>query len=147
MLDLKLLRREPDQVRAALARRGAADAVDQILRLDARRRELLPQLEGLRAQRNDASEAIGNAKRSGEDASEAIAQMREVGDQIKKLEAEVAEAEAALEQKLATLPNLPDPTAADEDDVVKVGGEPATGGRDHVDLLGWRLDMEAGARV
>jgi seryl-tRNA synthetase len=147
VLDLKLLRREPDTVRAALARRGAADAVDELLALDARRRELLPQLEGLRAQRNDASEAIGNAKRSGEDASEAIAQMREVGDRIKKLEAEVAEAEAALEQKLAVLPNLPDPTAADEDDVVKEWGEPATGGRDHVDLLGWRLDMEAGARV
>ena len=76
MLDLKLLRREPDQVRAALARRGAADAVDELLKLDARRRELLPELEGLRAQRNEASEAIGAAKRSGEDSSEAIAQMR-----------------------------------------------------------------------
>src|SRR4051794_23627376 len=124
MLDLKLLRREPDQVRAALARRGAADAVDEILRLDARRRELLPELEGLRAQRNEASEAIGQAKRSGEDATDAIAQMREVGARIKALETELAEVEAELERKLATLPNLPDPTAADEDDVVKDWGEP-----------------------
>src|SRR3954468_21437053 len=147
MLDLKLLRREPETVRAALARRGAADAVDELLALDARRRERLPQLEGLRAQRNDASEAIGNAKRSGADASEAIAQMREVGDRIKKLEAEVAEAEAALDEKLATLPNLPDPTAADEDDVVKHWGEPGPPGRDHVDLLDGLVDMEAGARV
>jgi seryl-tRNA synthetase len=147
MLDLKLLRREPDLVRAALARRGAADAVDELLSLDARRREVLPQLEGLRAQRNEASEAIGQAKRSGEDASEAIAQMREVGSQIKALEAEAAEADAALEARMASLPNLPDPTAADEDEVVKEWGEPSTGGRDHVDLLGGRLDMEAGARV
>jgi seryl-tRNA synthetase len=147
MLDLKLLRREPDQVRAALARRGAAAAVDELLELDARRRELLPQLEGLRAQRNEASEAIGQAKRSGDDAGEAIAQMREVGTQIKELERELAEVDAALEAKLASLPNLPDPTAADEDDVVKEWGEPRTGGRDHVDLLGWRLDMESGARV
>src|SRR4051795_8163049 len=146
MLDLKLLRREPDQVRAALSRRGAADAVDELLTLDARRRELLPKLEGLRAQRNDASEAIGRAKRSGEDASNAIAQMREVGAQIKSLEGELAEVDAALDAKLATLPNLPDPTAADEDAVVKEWGEPRQGGRDHVDLLAGLLDMEAGAR-
>jgi seryl-tRNA synthetase len=147
MLDLKLLRREPDQVRAALARRGSADAVDELLGLDARRRELLPELEGLRAQRNEASDAIANAKRSGEDAADAIAQMRGVAATIKSLEADLAQLEAELEQKMGSLPNLPDPTAADSDDVVKEWGEPSSGGRDHVDLLGGRLDMEAGARV
>ncbi|MEA2482500.1 MAG: seryl-tRNA synthetase, partial [Thermoleophilaceae bacterium] len=147
MLDVKLLRRDPDQVRAALARRGGADAVDQLLEMDARRRELLPQVEGLRAQRNEASEAIGQAKRSGEDSSEAIAQMREVGARIKTLEGELAEVEAGFEAKLATLPNLPDPSAADEDEVVKEVGEPHARGRDHVELLAGRIDMEAGARV
>ena len=49
MLDVKLLRSEPDQVRAALARRGAADAVDRILELDARVRELTPKTDDLRA--------------------------------------------------------------------------------------------------
>src|SRR5947209_5492167 len=147
MLDLKLLRREPDQVRAALARRGAGDAVDQLLTLDARRREILPQLEGLRAKRNDASEAIGAAKRSGEDAADAIGAMREVGGEIKSLEGELALADAALEEKLATLPNLPDPSAADEDAVVKEWGEPRPAGRDHGELLAGRIDMEAGARV
>jgi seryl-tRNA synthetase len=147
MLDLKLLRREPDQVRAALARRGAADAVDELLALDGRRREVLPQLEGLRAQRNEVSDAIGRAKKSGEDSSDAIAQMREVGAQIKQLETELAEVDASLEGRMASLPNLPDPTAADEDEVVKEWGEPSTGGRDHVELLGGRLDMEAGSRV
>jgi seryl-tRNA synthetase len=147
MLDLKLLRREPDQVRAALARRGAADAVDELLALDGRRREVLPQLEGLRAQRNEVSDAIGRAKKSGEDSSDAIARMREVGAQIKQLETELAEVDASLEGRMASLPNLPDPTAADEDEVVKEWGEPSTGGRDHVELLGGRLDMEAGSRV
>ena len=147
MLDLKLLRREPDQVRAALARRGAADAVDELLALDGRRREVLPELEGLRAQRNEVSDAIGRAKKSGEDSSDAIAQMREVGAQIKQLETELAEVDASLEARMASLPNLPDPTAADEDEVVKEWGEPSTGGRDHVELLGGRLDMEAGSRV
>src|SRR4051794_21245934 len=115
--------------------------------MDARRRELLPQVEGLRAQRNEASEAIGQAKRSGEDASDAIAQMREVGGQIKSLEAELSEVEAGFEAKLATLPNLPDPTAADEDEVVKQVGDPQAHGRDHVELLSGLIDMEAGARV
>src|SRR3954468_17018151 len=147
MLDLKLLRREPDQVRAALSRRGAADAVDELLTLDARRREILPQLEGLRAQRNDASDAIGQAKRSGDDAGDAIAQMRKVGSRIKQLDGELAQVDAELDEKMASLPNLPDTTAADEDDVVKEWGEPGGGGRDHVDLLAGRLDMEAGARV
>jgi seryl-tRNA synthetase len=147
VLDLKLLRREPDQVRAALARRGDTDAVDELLALDARRRELLPELEGLRAQRNEASEAIGQAKRSGEDASDAIAQMRDVGARIKELEGELGVIDTGLDEKMASLPNLPDPTAADEDDVVREWGEPRSGGRDHVDLLAGRLDMEAGARV
>src|SRR4051794_31950531 len=84
MLDLKLLRREPEQVRAALARRGAANAVDELLTLDSRRREILPELEGLRAQRNEASDKIGQAKKAGEDASDAIAQMRDVGSKIKE---------------------------------------------------------------
>jgi len=134
-------------VRAALARRNAAEAVDELLSLDERRRELLPELEGLRAQRNEASDAIGQAKRSGEEAGDAIAQMREVGSQIKALETELGEVEAAIDTKTASLPNLPDPTASDEDEVVKEWGKPREGGRDHVDLLGGRLDMEAGARV
>src|SRR4051812_33817296 len=144
MLDLKLLRRDPDEVRAALARRGAADAVDALLELDARRREILPELEGLRAQRNEASEAIDQAKRSGENADEAIVQMREVGGRIKALEGELALVDAELDEKLATLRNLPDPTAADEDEVVKQWGHPRQGGRDHVELLDGRIDMEAG---
>jgi seryl-tRNA synthetase len=147
VLDLKLLRREPDEVRAALARRGDAGAVDELLHHDERRRQILPELEGLRAQRNDVSDAIGQAKRSGENADEAIAQMRQVGSRIKELEGELALVDVALEERLATLPNLPDPTAADEDAVVKEWGEPKPQGRDHVELLGGRLDMESGSRV
>src|SRR5258705_3053186 len=147
MLDVKLLRREPDEVRAALARRGSAGAVDRLLELDARRREVLPELEGLRAERNDDSEAIGSAKRSGEDASEAIEKMRGVGAQIKDLEGELTMVDSALDELLVTLPNLPDPSAADEDEVVSEWGEPRQGGKDHVELLDGLIDMEAGARV
>ena len=51
MLDLKLLRSDPERVRTALARRGAADSVDELLALDERRRELLPEIEGARSER------------------------------------------------------------------------------------------------
>ena len=69
MLDLKEIRRDPEPVRAALARRGAADVLDELLSLDERRRELLPRLEELRATQNAANDKIAEAKRSGEDAS------------------------------------------------------------------------------
>lgn len=147
MLDLKLLRREPEQVRAALARRGSADAVDELLALDERRRALLPEVERLRAERNEANDRIGAAKQAGEDASAAIEEMRAVAGRTKELESETTEVEQELERRLATLPNLPDQTAADEDEVISEWGEPRSGGRDHVELLGGMIDLEAGARV
>ena len=73
MLDLKLLRSEPERVKAALARRGAAGEVDELLALDARRRELLPEVEDAQAERNAASKQIGEIKREGGDAEAEIA--------------------------------------------------------------------------
>ncbi len=129
-------------MRAALARVGAEEDLDRLLELDARRRELLPRVEGLRAERNEASDAIGAAKRAGEGAEEAIARMREVSAQIKGLEAELEEVEAARTELAATIPNPPDPEApdgeTDEDAVVlrEVGERPTLGfePRDHLDL-------------
>jgi len=129
-------------VRAALARVGADEDLDRLLELDARRRELLPRVEGLRAERNEASDAIGAAKRAGEGAEEAIARMREVSSQIKGLEAELEEVETARAELAARIPNPPDPEApdgeTDEDAVVlrEVGERPALGfePRDHLDL-------------
>jgi seryl-tRNA synthetase len=150
VLDLRLLRSEPDTVRAALARRGAADAVDRILELDTRVRELTPQVDELRAERNAASDEIGAAKKSGDEAAAgaAIERMRGVSARIKELEGSLAEAERQREGAILSLPNLPDPTAADSDEVLREWGEPRQGGRDHLELLGGgRIDMEAGARV
>ncbi len=129
-------------MRAALARVGADEDLDRLLELDARRRELLPRVEGLRAERNEASDAIGAAKRAGEGAEEAIARMREVSSQIKGLEAELEEVETARAELAARIPNPPDPEApdgeTDEDAVVlrEVGERPALGfePRDHLDL-------------
>jgi len=157
LLDLKAIREDPEAARAALARRGAAESLDELLLLDVRRRELLPQIEDGRARQNKASEAIAEAKRGGGDAEAELAEMRELAPRIKQLEAELGEVEAALEELAAQLPNLPDPDAPDgmteEDAVVlrEVGELPEFGfePRDHLEIgtsLGL-IDMEAAARA
>jgi len=147
VLDLKEIRRDPEPVRAALARRGAADVLDELLSLDERRRELLPRLEELRAKQNAANDRIAEAKRAGEDASAAIEEMRGVATEVKGLQAEVGEVEERLQKALAGVPNPPDPSAPDEDETIREVGESGKTGRDHLELLEGLVDMEAGARV
>jgi len=157
MLDLKLVREQPERVRAALARRGVGEEVDELLRLDARRRELLPEIEGGRARQNKASEAIAEAKRGGGQAEEAIAEMRQLSGRIKTLESELAEVEQARDELAARLPNLPDPDSPDgmtEDDAVvmrEVGERPSLDfePRDHLEIgteLGL-IEVEAAAQA
>ena len=67
MLDLKAIRSDPERVKAALARRGAAEQVDELLALDARRRELLPEVENAQAERKTLSKQIGERKQAGEE--------------------------------------------------------------------------------
>ncbi len=120
-----------------MARVGAAEDLDRLLELDSRRRELLPEVEGLRAERNEASDAIGLAKREGRDADAEIANMRQVSGRIKELESELAEVEEHRQEIARTLPNPPHPDAPDgeteEDALVlrEVGERP-------------RFDFEAG---
>jgi seryl-tRNA synthetase len=147
VLDLRLIRSDTDRVRAALARRGAGDRIDEVLSLDARRRELLPELEGLRARQNEASEAIGAAKRRNEDASGEIAAMREVASRVKDMQGEVGAVEERIRLALAAVPNVPEDAAPAEDAVLREWGEAGPGGRDHLELLGDLVDMDAGARV
>jgi seryl-tRNA synthetase len=135
-----------------LARRGAAEDLDELLRVDERRRGLLPEVEERRGRQNRASERIAEAKRAGEDAEPLIAEMREVSAELKELEAELGEAEAKRSELLMTVPNLPDPEAPDgqtEEDAVmlrEVGERPEFDFevRDHLDLglaNGW-IEME-----
>ena len=137
MLDLRQIREDPQPARDALARRGVDPAVlDEALELDERRRSLLPELEDLRARKNQASKRIGQLKGSGEDASEAIAEMTGVSARVKDLEDELGSVEQRRSEVLASLPNLPDPTAAPEDEVIREVGESGRTGRTHVELLG-----------
>jgi seryl-tRNA synthetase len=153
VLDLKRIRQEPDAVRAALDRRGpeAAAGLDRVIELDARRRELLPQLEGLRGEQNEANARIKSADGPGERERE-IAAMRGVAARAKELERELGTVEEELRSALAPLPNLPDSTAAPgpEDELIREVGEiPALDfePRDHLELAGERIDMDRAARL
>ncbi len=156
MLDLRSIREDPEPARAALGRRGAADALDEVLRLDESRREILPSLEEGRARRNRVSEEIAQRKREGQDADELIAEMRELGGALKQQEAELARVEAARDELAATLPNLPHPDApeGEEEDAVtlrEVGARPELDFeiRDHLDLgvaHGW-IEMEKASQA
>jgi seryl-tRNA synthetase len=148
VLDLRQLREDPQPAREALARRGVDPAIlDEALELDERRRAILPELEELRRARNEASKRIGELQRSGEDASEAIAEVRSASGREKELAEELRTVEERRAAALAALPNLPDPSAPPSDEVLREVGEPGAEGRDHVELLGDLVDLEAGARV
>jgi seryl-tRNA synthetase len=153
VLDLRRIREDPQGVRAALARRGAgaADAIDRVIELDERRRRLLPELEGLRAEQNRANARIRDSGEAAERERE-IEAMRAVAARAKELERELAEVEENLQAALAPLPNLPDPSAAPgpEDELVREVGtvpefpfEP----RDHLELAGEGIDMDRAAKL
>ena len=123
MLDLRLIREQPEMVERALAIKGGAELVKQVVALDASRRELIRKADDHKADRNRASEAIGQAKKRGEDASAEMARMRDVGDRIKTLDAELKQIDEQLDALAAQLPNLPHesvPPGRGEDDNVEV---------------------------
>jgi seryl-tRNA synthetase len=152
VLDLRAIRADPDAVKAALARRSAefAPRVDELLDADREWRAATTAAESLRAEQKQASEAIGAAKARGEDAADALARVKELSGTVKERTEEARAAEERLQAILVTLPNLPDPTAADEDTTLKEVGEipdPTRPARDHLELAGERIDMERGARL
>jgi seryl-tRNA synthetase len=148
VLDLRQIRDDPAPAREALGRRGFdVSLLDQALELDERRRTLLPELEELRRSKNEASRRIGELQRSGQDATAAIAEVRGASAREKELAEELREVEERRAAAVASLPNLPDPTAPLEDEVLREEGTAGRDGRNHLELLGDHIDMEAGARV
>jgi seryl-tRNA synthetase len=148
MLDLRQIREDPAPARAALLRRGFdASVLDQALDADERRRALLPELEELRRAKNEASKRIGELQRSGEDAGAAIAEVKGASAREKELAEELRAVEERRAAAMYLLPNLPDASAPPQDEVLREEGDAGRSGRNHVELLGEHLDMEAGARV
>lgn len=159
MLDLKLIRSEPERVKAALARRGAAEQVDELLALDARRRRLLPEVENAQAERKALSKQIGEAKGKGEEerARELMATVQRLKERVESAKEELEGVDAELGELALALPNIPDPDAAEgmtEEDavVVREVGEPPSFDfepRDHLEI-GTDLDlidMESAAQL
>jgi seryl-tRNA synthetase len=111
MLDVKMIRQDPDEFKRRLGTRGVApEEIDALLAEDKKRRELLSQAEQLKSQRNDVSGQIALAKRNKEDASDAIAKMRQVGQKIKGLDEQANHAVEVVNDMAARLPNLPNET-------------------------------------
>jgi seryl-tRNA synthetase len=114
MLDIKLLREQPDVVRAGILRKGEDPAhVDKAIELDARRRHLVQQGEALKSRKNTVSQHVAAMKAKKEDATAVIAEMRGVADEIKTLDEELRTVEENLRTEMLQIPNLPDASVPD----------------------------------
>ncbi|HHT74184.1 MAG TPA: serine--tRNA ligase [Firmicutes bacterium] len=108
MLDLRMIRQNPDRVRQALKNKGEeAPLVDDLLAVDERRRAILGEVEQLKAKRNSVSEEIARLKREKQDAQSLVEEMRLVSQKIKEMDGELREVEAKLEDLLLRIPNIP----------------------------------------
>ena len=128
MLDIKFLRQNLDLVRRKLAERGQTIDLERFSALDARRRDLLQEVETLRNERNTVSKEIGDRKKRKADAADLIARMGEVSARIKDLDATLEETESALEAIVMTIPNVPHAsvvhgTSSEDNPVVRTWGD------------------------
>jgi len=102
-----MIRQDPERIRQALQNRGEEAPLDELLAMDERRRSILVEVEQLKAKRNSVSEEIARLKREKQDAQSLVEEMRLVSQQIKEMDAEVRDVEAALEDLLLRIPNIP----------------------------------------
>lgn len=107
MLDINLLRHEPEKVKAALAKRNFVADLDAFLTMDEQYRALLYKMEELKAERNTRSSQVGKLKSQGKDAAPLLASLKELSAQIKQSEAEVAALKDEIDTFMLGLPNLP----------------------------------------
>lgn len=160
MLDIRLIREDPEKVKKAVLDRGMSAEVadvDGVLDLDERRRAILVEVEELKHERNLASETIVAMKKDGADTSEITTRMRSISDRIKEMDADVRDIENDLRLLMLDIPNVPDesvPVGPDETFNVEVRrwGEPPSftfRPKNHWDIgegLGI-LDFERGAKI
>ncbi len=131
MLDIKLVRSQPDMVKAAMkARNKDYDSqIDEVLQLDSKRRDALAQSEAKKCKQNAASKEIPRIKKEGGDVSAIMAEMKELSAEIKALDAQVSELEQKQYDIIMGIPNIPNksvPIGKDDSDNVEVRrwGEP-----------------------
>lgn len=107
MLDIKRLRSEPDEIKEALERRGVKAPLDEFIKLDEKRRQVIVKAEEKKALRNKVSTEIAAGRRAGVDVSAKIAAMKKVGEEIKALDIHLRDIEKQLEEIVLELPNTP----------------------------------------
>lgn len=156
MIDIKLIREQPDVVQQNCRVKHDDSNVQSVVRLDVRRREIIQRVEDLKSTRNAVSQEVAALKKSGGDASDLIGSMREVGDQIKMLDDELRDVEVEIESIMLRIPNIAHPSVpvgGDANDNVEVRREGNCLEReyrlDHIEIskrLGI-LDFERGAKV
>ncbi len=124
MLDIKRIRRNPEElVEAMRKRRNKGADVTELLATDEKRRVLLQEVEALKAERNAVSAEIPVLKKNGEDVTEKLARMKQVADSIKELDGQVSELDTRLEEMLLAVPNIPHesvPEGADDKENVEI---------------------------
>ncbi|OGI00347.1 MAG: serine--tRNA ligase [Candidatus Melainabacteria bacterium GWF2_37_15] len=128
MLDIKLIRENPEKINELLQRRSPDLSVNEILEIDKQRRELQVKADNLRAQRKNASQDIGKLKKEGKDTEALQEQVRQMGEEIKDLEVQETELNEKQRDMLLNIPNIPDettPVGRDESAniVIKTVGE------------------------
>ncbi len=130
MLDIKLIRENPEEIVRRLAAKGtdAKDDIARIVELDARRREMISENEAKKAEQNRATKQIPQMKKEGKDPSPIFAAMKELSAQIKANDEKLAQVEAEYNNLLLGLPNLPDPDLApggkENNEPIRYFGEP-----------------------
>ena len=128
MLDIKIVRANPQAVIDGMKKRGMDLDLSEFQTLDENRRKLLVEVEELKNRRNTVSKEIGRMKKAGENADDMVAEMGKVGDQIKAMDDELRVIEGQLNDIMLSIPNIPDATLPEggEDDyrVERTWGEP-----------------------
>jgi seryl-tRNA synthetase len=107
MLDIKLIRKDPQGVKAALSRRGKATGIDELLALDAERRNCLAEVDKLKNRKNVSSRNVGSVVSAGDDARELVEEMRRLNRKIKEYDTKVVELDNKIAILMNSIPNIP----------------------------------------
>ncbi|MBR6162884.1 serine--tRNA ligase [bacterium] len=110
MLDIRLIRENPEKVNELLKRRNPELSVDAVIEIDSQRRKVQTQADELRAKRKNLSQQIGQMKAKGENTDSIQAEVREMGDEIKACEEKEQQLDAEQKKLLLNIPNIPDET-------------------------------------
>lgn len=124
MLDIRRVRENPDEVKAAVERRGKGDyGIDELIECDKKRRKLLSVMEQLKHTQKEASGLVPKLKKEGKDTTELFSKMKKLSSKVKELEKEVSDVEARQKELLLNIPNTPNesvPTGEDDSDNVEM---------------------------